>query len=152
VETCSSVVAAVFLAYQAQRPTAEPSLKRLKLSLALMAIGWLSLLGALHVATLLPVFVAAYALGNPLMNVVKNGLTLKGLAATGGTKHDNAIARIWLLAFARLTSLCVAACLVQWASSPQQGLTYVVGLALLLLPFEYRFAKRLSVCASEPRT
>lgn len=144
VETGSSLLAATFLALQARRPKPEPSLKRLKWSLLLVATGWLCLVGALHLPLLLPFFIAAYAIGNPLVTVVKNGLTLKGLAGAGGTTQDNAIARIWLLLVARLSALAFAALLVNAVLDPVQGLMAVVGLAVALMPLEYHFAKRLA--------
>lgn len=149
VETLSSILAAGFLALQAGRAKSEPSLHRLKWSLLLLASGWLCLVGALHLPILLPAFIAAYAIGNPLVTVVKNGLTLKGLAGAGGTPQDNAIARIWLLLAARLSALGISAILVTVAVDPRLGLALVVGLALALMPFEYLYAKRLAQATSQ---
>lgn len=143
-DACSSLAAAACLAWLASRPAPGPSLTRLQMSLGLVGLSWLLLLGALKLPLLLAGFVAVYAFGTPLLMTVKASLVLKGLATAGSEPHDNAMARELLLVGARLAALVLAAVLASTVVEPRTGLVAVVGLVLLLLPLEYRFAKALA--------
>jgi hypothetical protein len=143
VDALSSLAAALCLVWLARHPGAGPSLRRLQGSLALVAVSWLFLLGALQLPVLLAGFVAAYAFGTPLLATVKSSLVLKGLTGSGGAPHDNAMARQLILALARLGALALAALLAGSGVAPETGLAIVVGLVLLVTPLEYHFAKKL---------
>ncbi len=142
IDALSSLAAAGFLAWMARRPKAGPSLPRLQFSLAFVGVSWLLLLGALKWPWLLAGFVAFYSFGNPLLISVKTSLVLKGLTSATSAPHDNAMAREMLLVVSRMVALGIAAVLAQ--ANPHIGLLLVVGLVLLLLPFEYLFARELS--------
>ena len=144
VEATSSLAAAALLWWQSHRPRVQPSLGKLGLSQALLALGWLSLMGALRLPWLLPLFVAAYALSHPFITVVKSGLTLKGLAQTQACAQDNLIARMVLLTLGRLGALLLALAIARQAGSPQGQLLCVCVPALLVLPLEFFYARRLS--------
>lgn len=143
VDALSSLAAALCLVWLARHPGAGPSLRRLRGSLALVALSWLLLLGALALPVLLAGFVAMYAFGTPLLATVKSSLVLKGLTGSGGAPHDNAMARQLILAVARLGALALAAALAGSGVAPEAGLAIVVGLVLLVTPLEYHYAKKL---------
>lgn len=144
VEALASFFAAGLLWWHAHRPAHQPSLARLRNSVVLLGFGWLCLMLALVQPLVLPVFVAAYAIGNPLVTMVKSGLTLKGLAAAGTAPQDNLIARMMLLTLGRFSALGLAFALTSWTVSARANIVVVAALALLLLPFEYYYARKLS--------
>ncbi len=144
VDSLASAAAAGFLAWQSTRPQPGPSLARLRFSLCLVGLSWLVLLAALKLSWLMPVFIAAYALGNPLLQSVKASLVLKGSSMAGTAAHDAAMARELLLLTARLGALTLAAALASPDVTPAVGLALVTGLAVALLPLEYRFATGLA--------
>lgn len=144
VEACASLTAASLLWWQANHPKQEPSLAKLRISQILLAFGWGSLIGALKYAWLLPFFIVSYAISHPFITVIKSGLTLKGLAQTQACPQDNLIARMLLLTLGRLSALGMALCLVQFSYGLVAQLIAVCFLALMVLPLEYLYAKRLS--------
>jgi hypothetical protein len=143
VDALSSLAAAACLVWMARRPQAGPSVRRLQFSLLLVAVSWLLLLGALVVPPLLVGFVIAYAFGTPILATVKSSLVLKGLTGASIGAHDSAMARQMLLLIARTGALLLGALLASSSLSAGTSLAIVVGLVLLLTPFEYYFAKRL---------
>jgi len=144
VEAAASIMAAGLLWWQSLRPRSEPSLSRLRNSLLLLVVAWCALLGALVVPGVLVVFVAAYALGNPLVTMTKGGLTLKGLSASGVTVQDSMAARMLLLTLGRFSSLGLALAISVGIPSLEWRFGALVALALLLIPLEYLFAARIS--------
>ncbi len=147
-EACANALAAGMLAWQALHPDAGASLKKLALCLAVMALGWLCLLGALHWPGLLVGFVLANALALPLVTAQKASLTLQGMSAGVGNKESNSMARSVLLLAARLAALGLAALLAVVGGDALGTVQLMAALALVLLPLEYLFARRLArACA-----
>ncbi len=144
VDTGASLCAAGLLWWQSRHPASAPSLKTLRRSLALMGFAWLALFAALRQPLLLPLFVAAYALGNPLITVVKSGLTLKGLAQAGAAPQDNLIARMMLLTLGRVSALSLALAVTYAMATPTAQLVGSCLLAAAMLPLDYIYSRRLS--------
>lgn len=143
VEAGASCFAIGLLVWRARHATPDPSLPRLRNNLLLLAFGWLMLLSALKYAVLLPLFVAAYAWGTPLVAMVKTGLSLKAMALPGVTTQDAMSSRMLLFCFGRMLVLGVSWLLTASAALSKGHLVILVGIALALLPLEYYYAKRL---------
>jgi hypothetical protein len=143
VEAGASCFAIGLLVWRARHATPDPSLPRLRNNLLLLGFGWLMLLLALQYVVLLPLFVAAYALGTPLVTMVKTGLSLKAMALPGITTQDAMASRMLLFCFGRALVLGVSWLLTASASLSKGHLAILVGIAILLLPLEYYYAKRL---------
>jgi hypothetical protein len=144
VETGASACAAALLWLQSQRAATAPNLKTLRRCLSVMAIAWAALFSALCQPLLLPAFVAAYALSNPLITVIKSGLTLGGLAQTGAVPQDNLIARMVLLTLGRVGALSLALVVTCAMANPTAQLVGSCCLALALLPLDYLYSRRLA--------
>jgi hypothetical protein len=145
VEAGASCFAIGLLVWRARHATPDPSLPRLRNNLLLLGFGWLMLLLALKYVVLLPLFVAAYALGTPLVTMVKTGLSLKAMALPGISTQDAMSSRMLLFCFGRMLVLGISWLLTASASAAlsKGHLAILVGVALALLPLEYYYAKRL---------
>jgi hypothetical protein len=143
VESAASLCAAALLWYQSRNPKDAPSLESLRNCMAVIVLAWAALMGALGFVWLLPVFVAAYAVGHPLMTVAKSSLTLKGLAQKGVPALDNLIGRMLLLTTGRVSALGVAWTLSYVSAKPQWQLAITCLIATALLPLDYFYARRL---------
>jgi hypothetical protein len=141
VETLASLLGAGLLTRQALRATTGPCLRTLRRLLGLLALAWLSLLGALHVPGLLVLFVAGYAVGLPLVNAQKMGVTLGGMVGSGVSLEASLLGRSLVLTAARVGTLglCASLSLLGW--TPRAMLVGMVGLTLALLPLEYWTAR-----------
>lgn len=142
-ESVSAGLSALFLLWLASRPKAAPSLGRLTGSMTLVGASWVLLLAALVEPVLLAGFVASFALGNPLLASVKASLVLKGLASSGAPQ-DSAVAREVLLVLSRGVALLASALLAHALVDPVTGLVGVTLLALVLMPLEFVFARRIA--------
>lgn len=143
VEMLASLLSAGWLLRQVQRATAGPCLRTLRRLLLLMGCAWASLLGALHVPWLLPCFVAGYALGLPLVNAQKMGLTLGGMAGGEVPLEASLLGRSIVLALSRIATLLLCASLSLLGATPRAMLLGMVALTLALLPLEYGTARRM---------
>jgi hypothetical protein len=143
VEASASCVAIGLLLWQARHPAPEPSLGRLRNNLLLLGFGWLMLLLALQFSVLLLFFVAAYALGTPLVSMVKSGLSMKAMALPGVELQDAMSSRMLLFIVGRLAVMGGCWALTAGLTASKNNIAMLIGMAILLMPLEYYFAKRL---------
>lgn len=140
-EAASSLLAAVFLVQLSRRQLSGASYRLLAGSLCVMALAWLSLLGALHWAWLLPVFVVLHSMATPLANAQKAGLTMAGIAQAPGRIETNLFARSLLLVVSRVGVLLAFYLLAQLGLPSELLLHLMTAGVVLLLPLEYWTAK-----------
>ncbi len=143
VEMAASCLAAGLLGWQARKSLAGPSLPRLAGYLGLLGLSWAALAVALYWPWALPVFVAGYALGMPLVSAQKAGVTLGGMVKAQGSLEGNLFLRSCVLMSARVGTLAGCAALEALGWSARTQLSAMVLLALVLLPLEYWTAHRL---------
>ncbi len=141
VEMGASLCAAAWLLVQSRVNLPGPSLPQLKRFQSLLALAWLSLLLALWLPWVFPLFILLYAVSLPLVTAQKSGVTLSGMVKASVPLESNLVGRSLLLMTARITTLGVFAAL--WAAGLSQHalLVGMVLLALLLLPLEYATAR-----------
>ncbi|WP_298231215.1 hypothetical protein [uncultured Azohydromonas sp.] len=143
VEALASLLGAGLLTRQALRAQSGPSLRTLRRLLGLMALAWASLLAALQVPWFLFFFVAGYAVGLPLVNAQKMGVTLGGMVKEGASLEASLLGRSIVLTASRVGTLGLCASLSLMGWTPRMLLLGMVGLTLALLPLEYWTAHRM---------
>ena len=148
VEICAGILAATWLFSQSRVALTGPSMKKLRKFLALLALAWACLLGAMWQPLLFPVFVVVYTLSLPLVNAQKSGVTLGGMVKADGGVESNLMARSILLTISRIATLGAFIAAYLMGSSAKALLIAMAVTAILLLPIEYWTARRLHRPAS----
>ncbi len=153
VEMSASVCAALWLVMQSRVKAPGPSMAKLRLFLAMLALAWAALLAALWYPVALPIFVVAYALSVPLVSAQKAGVTLGGLARTRDSLANQLMARSILLMLSRVLTLTGFVTAYALGATSAALLVSMTAAAIMLLPLEYWTAKRMRTDrpASKPR-
>lgn len=144
VDATASLLSAGIMYALARNPLTGPSERRLAVGMGLIGVSWIALLGALHWPVLLGAFIALQAAANPLVSAQKSSLVLKGCSLPGTPAQDNILARELLLTAARLPALGLAAVLAWECHNKVGAVTAVVVGMMLLMPFEYIYARKLA--------